>query len=399
MVPPFVGSSPATPAIFLDLMRKLPKIETLVIKIGSNIISREDGEVNLDFLNNLSKVISKIKESITNIVIVSSGAVACGFRTLGFSKKPKDIIDKQACAAVGQTKLIQCYENLFLQHNINVAQVLVTKDDLSNRRRYLNARYTLRRLFEFGIVPIINENDSVVVEELKFYENFGDNDNLSALVAGLISADLLLILSDVEGLYDSDPTLNKDAKLIHEVKYFNEDLLSLAGNSLNGVGTGGMRSKILAAKKALEAGCFVGIISGKDTENINRFLSGQDVGTFFSLTVDSKTMKKHWLAYAAIPKGEIFIDHGAVKALLNNKSLLPSGIVKISGKFNVGDVVKIVNLNGAEIARGKVRYPHYDLEKIKGKNSSEIYDILGYKFADEVVHRGDMVYVDDMAKL
>lgn len=380
-------------------MRKLPKIETLVIKIGSNIISKSDGEVNLDFLDNLSKVVSKIKRDIKNIVIVSSGAVACGFRTLGFSRKPKDIIDKQACAAVGQTKLIQCYENTFLKHNIKVAQVLVTKDDLSNRRRYLNARYTLRRLFEFGVVPIINENDSVVVEELKFYENFGDNDNLSALVAGLISADLLLILSDVEGLYDSDPTLNKGAKLISEVTYFNENLLNLAGNSLNGVGTGGMRSKILAAKKALEAGCLVGIISGKEPENISRFLDGEDIGTFFSLKVDPKTKKKHWLAYAAIPKGEIVVDEGAVKALLSNKSLLPSGIVGVSGKFNVGDVVKILDLNNKEIARGKVRYPHYDVEKIKGRNSGEIYDILGYKFADEVVHRDDMVYVDDIVNL
>lgn len=372
-------------------MRNLPEINTLIIKIGSSILTDVSGEVNLKFVNALSEVISRVKKEIKNVVIVSSGAVACGFKTLGFDKKPKDIIDKQACAAVGQSKLIQCYENAFLKYGINVGQVLITKDDFSNRRRYLNARYTIRRLLEFGVVPIINENDSVVIDELKYYETFGDNDNLSALVAGLLSADLLLILSDVNGLYDMDPSQHESANLISEVKYFNEDLLNLGGNSVSGVGTGGMRSKLLAAKKALDAGCLVGIISGKNPENIEKFIHNHDVGTFFSLINDPKSKKEHWLAYATIAKGEIYIDNGAVYALMSNKSLLPSGIVDISGTFNIGDIVKVVNLEGVEIARGKVRYSASDLKKIKGKKTSQIYDILGYKFADEVIHIDDMV--------
>ncbi|UOD34438.1 glutamate 5-kinase [Deferribacteraceae bacterium V6Fe1] len=372
-------------------MRNLPKIDTLIIKIGSSILTDVDGEVNLKFISSLSEVISRIKQEVKNVVIVSSGAVACGFKTLGFVKKPKEIIDKQACAAVGQSKLIQCYENAFLKFGINVGQVLITKDDFSNRRRYLNARYTIRRLLEFGVIPIINENDSVVIDELKYYETFGDNDNLSALVAGLLSADLLLILSDVEGLYDKNPSQCESAKLISEVKYFNDELLNLGGDSVSGVGTGGMKSKLLAAKKALDAGCLVGIISGKDPENIEKFLNNQEVGTFFGLINDRKSKKEHWLAYATISKGEIFVDNGAVHALMSNKSLLPSGIVDISGGFNIGDIVKIVNLEGVEVARGKVRYSASDLKKIKGKKTSQIYDILGYKFADEVIHIDDMV--------
>ncbi|MDK2791911.1 MAG: glutamate 5-kinase [Deferribacteres bacterium] len=391
LVPPFVGSSPAAPAIFNIIMRNLPEINTLVIKIGSSILTGSTGEVNLEFIQNLSDTIIKIKQRVKNIVIVSSGAVACGFKVLGFERKPKDIIDKQACAAVGQTRLIQCYESCFMKHGINVGQVLITKDDFSNRRRYLNAKYTIRRLFDFGVIPIINENDSVVIDELKYYETFGDNDNLSALVSGLLSADLLLILSDVEGLYDKNPAVDKNAKLISEVKYFNEELLNLGGDSVSGLGTGGMRSKLLAAKKALDAGCLVGIVSGKDTKNIERFLNNEEVGTFFGMVSDRKSKKQHWLAYATIAKGEIIIDDGAVNALYNNKSLLPSGIVDITGRFNIGDIVRVVNLERVEIARGKVRYSFEDLKKIMGKKSSQIAEILGYKLADEVIHIDDMV--------
>ncbi len=373
-------------------MRKLPSVNTLVIKIGSNIITNQVNGINESFIAELAESISKLRSSIENIIIVSSGSVAAGFKYLGYKSKPKDIIDKQACAAVGQTKLIQIYENQFSRFNVNVAQILLTKDDLSNRRRYLNARYTLRKLLEHGNIPIINENDSVVVDELKYIESFGDNDNLSALVAGLISADLLLILSDVNGLYDKDPSVNKDAKLISEVKYVDDEMLSYAGNSVSEIGTGGMKSKIKAAKKALDAGCYVGIINGKNPENIISFLDKSNIGTFFSHIEDPKTKKKLWLAYATIPKGDIIIDDGADRAIKEHKkSLLPSGVCDVNGRFGVGEIVRIVNCSGAEVGRGKVRYSSGDLKKIMGKKTSEIFHILGYKFSDEIIHRDDMV--------
>lgn len=373
-------------------MRILPKLETVIIKIGSSIISHSDGDVNTFFLSSLSEVVYELKKNIKNVVIVSSGAVACGFKVIGFKTRPKDIIDKQACAAVGQARLILRYEEVFEKYGLKVAQVLITKDDLSNRRRYLNARYSIRRLLEFGVVPIINENDSVVVEELKYYENFGDNDNLSALVAGLLSGDLLLILSDVDGLYTKNPLTNQDAVLIKEVNYLDDAMLSLGGDSVSGLGTGGMKSKLVAAKKALDAGCMVGIINGKEPENILKFINGQEIGTCFNLSNDTKSKKEHWIAYAATVKGEIVVDDGAVLALTNNKSLLPSGILSVNGKFSIGDVVKITTVSGREIGRGKVRYSIVDVNKIKGKKSSEIYDLLGYKFTDEIIHRNDIVF-------
>lgn len=375
-------------------MRILPKLDTVIVKIGSSIISHRDGDVNTLFLSSLSEVVHELKKNIKNVVIVSSGAVACGFKVIGFKTKPKDIIDKQACAAVGQARLILRYEEVFEKYDLKVAQVLITKDDLSNRRRYLNARYSIRRLLEFGVVPIINENDSVVVEELKYYENFGDNDNLSALVAGLLSGDLLLILSDVDGLYTKNPLTNEDAVLIKEVNYLDDAMLSLGGDSVSGIGTGGMKSKLVAAKKALDAGCMVGIINGKEPENILKFINGQEIGTSFNLSTDTKSKKEHWIAYAATVKGEIVVDDGAVSALTNNKSLLPSGILSVNGKFSIGDVVKITTLSGHELGRGKVRYSIVDVNKIKGKKSSEIYGLLGYKFADEIIHRDDMVFTE-----
>jgi len=373
-------------------MRKLPEINTLVVKIGSNILVDENEGVSLSFIEGLVSSLSKIKHKVKNIVIVSSGAVGAGFKLLGFDSRPRDIADKQACASIGQTKLMWFYDSEFKKHNINVGQVLITRDDFSNRRRYLNARYTIRRLLELGAVPIINENDTVVVHELKNIESFGDNDNLSSLVAGLINADMLLILSDVDGLYDKNPTEYDDAELMSEVKYVDEDMIGAAGESVSGIGTGGMRSKVKAASKALSAGCYVGIINGKDTENINRFISGEEVGTFFSHIEDPMNRRKLWLAHAAEVKGSVVVDDGAVNALINNKkSLLATGISGVSGSFGIGDVISVYDKSGNEIARGKSRYTSGDVKKIRGRKSSEIFDILGYKLSDDVIHRDDLV--------
>jgi glutamate 5-kinase len=373
-------------------MRNLPKINTLVVKVGSNIVTDKDKGINLDFVSGIAETLCNIKKTIPNIVLVSSGAVGAGFKILGFKSRPENISDKQACAAVGQARLIWQYDKEFEKFGITPAQILITKDDFANRRRYLNARYTIRTLFEKNVVPIINENDSVVIEELKFIENFSDNDNLSALVSGLIGADMLLILSDVDGLYDSDPTVCPDAQRISEVKYIDEKLLDLAGDSVSGVGTGGMKSKLEAAGKALDAGCQVGIINGRNLESVEAFLNGEDVGTFFSHIEDPLNRRKHWIAYAAGVCGEIHVDDGAVKALVDRKkSLLPSGMTKVVGEFGIGDVVSVIAPDGREIARGKARYVSEDMKKLTGKKSSDIFDVLGYKFTDEVIHRDDMV--------
>ncbi len=376
-------------------MRKLPKINSLVIKIGSSIITDENHNINEGFLSSLAENISKIKPLVKNVTIVSSGAVAAGFKVLGFEHRPTNINDKQACAAVGQARLMWYYEKAFSEFNLHTAQILITKDDFSNRRRYLNAKYTLRILLEKGIVPIINENDSVVVDELKYVESFGDNDNLSALVASLIQADLLMILSDVDGLFDKNPLNNDDAKLISDIKFINQELLEAAGKSVSEVGTGGMKSKILAVKKAMDSGCYVGIINGKKPENIVKFLKGENIGTFFYHSEDPVSKRKHWIAYAAIPQGRLIIDKGAEKALVDNKkSLLASGIKKSEGNFNIGDVVTIQNEDNIELARGKVRYNCHDIQRIIGKKSTEIFKILGYHFGDEIIHRDDLVISD-----
>jgi glutamate 5-kinase len=375
-------------------MRNLPEINTLVVKVGSSLLASDKG-VNEVFINNIAKELSYIKEKIPHIILVSSGAVAAGFKTLGYSEKPKDIIDKQVCAAVGQAKLIWFYEQAFEKYNIPVAQVLFTKDDFANRRRFLNVRYSLRKMLKLGILPIINENDIVVIDELKYVETFGDNDNLSALVAGLIEADLLLILSDVNGVYYEDPKTTINPRLVDNVVSINKLLKEIKLTTSSPLGTGGMKSKILAAKKALSSGCSVGIINGNDLSNIRRFLKGENIGTYFNCAKKNHRLSKMWLAYATITKGNIVIDDGAVKAIMNDKSLLPGGIISVNGRFNIGDVVVLTDKRGFEIARGKVRYPSQDVAKIAGVKSNEIYDKLGYKYSDEVIHRDDLIVTLD----
>ena len=367
-------------------------IKTLIIKIGSSILSGDDLGINSARIASLVYHIAKLKKTIPNIIIVSSGAVASGFKLLGFPSRPQDIVDKQASAAVGQARLIWTYEQAFAQYNINVAQVLLTKDDLSNRKRFLHARQALKRLLELNVIPIINENDTIIVDELKYIESFGDNDNLGALVAGIVDGDLLLILSDVDGLYTSDPSKDKNASIIHKVEYINDDIMDSAGGSISSVGTGGMKSKLQAAKKALEAGCEVAIIRGMEPENIERFFKEDNVGTYFYQSITSIKKRKFWIGYAAIPKGAIIIDNGACSALLNNKSLLAKGVIGVNGKFQAGDVVSIIN-NNKEIAKGKIRYSVGDINKIMGAASSEIYNILGYKVSDEIIHKDDLLII------
>jgi glutamate 5-kinase len=355
------------------MIRTLPKINNLIIKIGSNILVGDDNGINEERVRQIVNVIVRLKAEIPKITIVSSGAIAAGFKLLGFNTRPKEIIDKQACASVGQARLMWYYEQAFVKHNVHAAQILITKYDFSNRRRYLNARATLTRLLDLGAIPIINENDAVVVNELKYVESFGDNDNLSALVAGLIEADMLLILSDVDGLYTANPTTDPTAKLLHNIDTLDSDTMALAGGAESAVGTGGMRSKLAAAAKALSAGAYVAILNGKEPENMEKFLAGELVGTFFSSPIPSADRKKLWLSYATIPQGTLTVDDGAKIALTErHSSLLPSGVIEVNGRFHVGDVVNVVDIEGEPIAVGKIRYSAEELIKIKGLKSADV---------------------------
>jgi glutamate 5-kinase len=372
-------------------MRKLPKVNSLVIKIGSNILADSDKGINEERVKRIADVIAELRADIPNISVVSSGAIAAGFKTLGFEKRPKEIIDKQACAAVGQAKLMWYYEQAFAVHGLHVAQVLLTKYDFSSRKRYLNASATIKRLQTLNVTPIINENDTVVANELKYVESFGDNDNLSALVASGIEADMLLILSDVNGLYTADPSRDPEAVLIKNVNKIDDAILKAGGGSSSNVGTGGMQSKLTAAAKAVSAGCGVAIINGRDPENIKRILAGEDVGTYFK-PERTDAAKKRWLLHATIPQGKVIIDAGAQSALLEaQSSLLASGIAAVEGEFHKGDIVKVLNQDGREIAIGKVRFSASDLQKIKQKRSAEIAEILGLKKVSAIViHRDEI---------
>lgn len=354
-------------------------------------------EVQSQYLASLASQIAKLKAQIPNIIIVSSGAIAAGFKLLGFPTRPKDIADKQACAAVGQARLMWQYDEAFGAHGIQVAQILLTKDDLANRKRFYYARTTLERLLTLGVIPIINENDSLLVDELKYIETFGDNDNLAALVAGMMDADLLLILSDVNGLYTADPSKDASAKAIHEVSDI-DSVLPLAKSSSSGVGTGGMNSKLNAAKKALKMGCDVAIIGGSDTENIKKFFAKEVIGTYFKSQEAGIKKRNLWLEYATIPKGALTLDEGATIAVKSRKSLLAKGVIKCEGEFHAGEVIALLDSSGAQLGVGKARYSGAEVRKIIGKDSKEFARILGRTLGDEVVHSNDISMSENASK-
>ena len=364
-------------------------MKRLVIKIGSNILASAEHGLNIKRLQALTKDISDIVDKGYETVIVSSGAIAAGLKKLGLKEKPKDIKLKQAAAAIGQSSLMWAYEQGFSNFNKKVAQVLLTRDDITNRLRYINAKNTLFTLLSYGIIPVINENDPVAVEEIKF----GDNDMLAALVAGLVEAEMLVILSDVDGLYTKDPK-HKDAEFIDTVDEITPDIEKIAGDRGSAVSTGGMYSKVLAAKQATDHGIPVVIMSGKKSGLITAFLNGEKTGTYFKPKKERLSSKKGWIAYGIKSKGVIYLDEGAVSALTNQcKSLLPSGIIKVEGIFNIGDAVNCVSKEGKKVAKGLTNYSSKDVDLIKGKKTSEIEKILGYKYSDEVIHRDNIVVV------
>jgi glutamate 5-kinase len=368
--------------------RLLTPVKRVVIKIGSGVITSPEG-LNFAQVEHLSEAMCRLHKQGYEVIVVSSGSVAAGKRDLGISGRPQSIPLKQAAAAVGQSRLMRSYRSVFRNNGENVAQILLTRDDLSNRRRYLNARNTIMTLLEYGIIPIINENDTVVVDEIRF----GDNDNLSSMVASLVEANLLLILSDVDGLFDKDPGRHPDATLLHEVEHITPEIEAMAGKTTTTLGTGGMVTKLKAAKRATRYGIATAIINGLKPDNLARFFAAEDIGTFFLPTSTPMTSKKHWIAFARKLRGKIIVDAGACRAICEEgKSLLPSGIIGVEGGFDRGDSVCLCNEKREEFARGITNYTQNEISRILGHKSAEITGILGYKYSDEIVHRDNLVF-------
>lgn len=362
------------------------RVRRVVVKVGSNILSAPGG-LNLDIVTALSRQIHDLMESGKEVILVSSGAVAAGMGRLGLEKRPVEIPKRQATAAVGQAGLIMEYEKAFEAFGKSVAQVLLTSEDLANRKRFLNARNTLNTLMDWGILPIVNENDTVIVDEIKF----GDNDNLSAMIALLMDADLLINLTDIDGLYTEDPRYSDTAELISEVDAITRKLEGLAGDTLGRFGTGGMATKIRAAKKTMLAGIPMVIARGSLPNILSDLFQGKPLGTFFIPKATRLRSRKCWIAFNLKPKGALFLDDGAVQAVLSRgKSLLPGGIRRVDGEFAMGAPVSIMTLKEEVVGIGLCNYASADVRKIMGQKTSQIKDALGYKPYDEVVHRDNL---------
>ncbi len=372
-----------------DLLKSARRI---VIKIGSGVLTGDDG-LNMSVMDDLTADMSVLRKSGIEIVLVSSGAIAAGIRKLGMTRRPRSVSEQQATAAVGQGNLIRAWENAFEKHGHKVGQVLLTRDDLTHRRRYLNARNTIFTLLSWDIVPIVNENDTVVVDEIKF----GDNDNLSAMVTNLSESDLLINLTNIDGLFDKDPRDHEDACLISVVEKVDRRITQFAGAIPGFLGRGGMGSKIRAAKKVALAGVPTLIANGLKPGIIRHLLEGRCEGTLFLPEPVSLCSRKHWIAFTKAPKGEILIDRGAEIAIVEKgKSLLPSGIKEVRGQFSLGNSVLLVNEDGESVAVGMVSYHSGNIRKIMGAKSAEIESILGFKHDDEVIHRNNLVLTKHM---
>ncbi|MBI3784938.1 MAG: glutamate 5-kinase [Deltaproteobacteria bacterium] len=371
--------------------RLLRRVRRAVVKIGSSILSGKEG-INRERLRSLAGEICAIHASGISVMVVSSGAVAAGMVRLGMKEKPKAVPQRQAAAAVGQIDLMALYEEYFAAHRTQVAQILLTHDDLANRNRYLNARHTVETLFQARVVPVANENDTVVTEELR---NFGDNDNLSALIAGLVEADVLVLLSDVTGLFTKNPRAHADAELVHTIEDIDREV-AFSFDGQGPLGTGGMASKFAAARKAAHAGIPTIIADGMNEGVLPAvFDLKRTVGTLIVPKEDRLNSRKHWIAYTLKPTGTITVDAGACDAIVQRgRSLLPKGVKRVDGKFGPGECVSCVGPSGREFARGLVSYGAIELDKIKGLHSGGIEGALGYKLTDEVIHRNDLVLTE-----
>jgi glutamate 5-kinase len=363
----------------------------VVVKIGSNVLTENNG-LNVTFIRSITRQICRLIDDGREVILVSSGAMASGVKKVGLTKRPDELPQRQAVAAVGQAGLIMAYEKAFGRHHKKVAQILLTSEDLSNRKRYLNARNTLYTLLSWHVVPIINENDTVSVEEIKF----GDNDNLAAMITLLMDADILINLTDIEGLFDKDPRIHDDAQLIPMVTTITKNTEQYASEIAGALGTGGMISKIRAARKVNSAGIPMVIAKGDSTGILTKLFSDKARGTFFVPKKERLTSRKCWIAFSLKPHGAIKIDDGAAEAILNNgKSLLPSGIIAVEADFNIGAPVEFRNRKNEILGIGLANYSADDIRKIMGLKSNQIKGVLGHKSYDEVVHRDNLVITCD----
>jgi glutamate 5-kinase len=360
----------------------------LVVKVGSGLITTPTAGADQARIDALADDIAAVRRG-RDVVLVSSGAIVTGVARLALRQRPQSIPEKQAAAAVGQSALMWHYEAAFKRHQVLVGQVLLTAEDIADRARYLNARNTLAALLRLGVLPIVNENDTVAVEEIKV----GDNDTLSALVASLIDADLLVLLTDVDGLYTSDPRLDAGARKIDTVDAVTDDITRLVWDRPGLVSVGGMATKLAAGQKAAAAGIPMVIASGRQPGTLPRLLAGEPVGTYFAPRPDRLTARKRWIAFAVPPQGRLTVDAGAYQALTRQgRSLLPSGLVAVEGDFAAGDIVAVLTEHdGREFARGLVNFDAAECRKIRGAKTREIEERLGYRSFDEVIHRDNLV--------
>ena len=368
--------------------RALSRIRRLVVKVGSGLITAPgqgpDGKRIAALAADIAAAVGERRE----VALVSSGAIVTGMARLGLPARPRSIPEKQAAAAVGQSALMWHYEQAFKKHGVQVGQVLLTGQDVADRGRYLNARNTLLALMDFGVLPIVNENDTVAVDEIKV----GDNDNLAALVAHLIDADLLILLTDVDGLYTGDPRRDPEARRLETVQTITADIRRLVFDREGDVAVGGMSTKLEAAEKAGASGIPMIIASGHEAGVVARILGGEALGTYFQPRDDRLAARKRWIGYAVRPRGRLTVDAGAKKALTERgKSLLPSGLVDVSGDFQAGEVVALAETGGVDFARGLVNYDAAELRKIRGAKTADIERALGYKGLGEVIHRDNLV--------
>lgn len=368
---------------------KLAKAKRIVIKVGSSTITYPNGKVNYEKIEKLARIMADLQNSGHEMILVSSGAGAVGVGRLKFEGKPKDMPGKQACAAVGQGILMHIYERLFAEYGQTVAQVLLTRADTLDRHHYANSRNTFQKLLEWGVIPVVNENDVVAIDEFKI----GDNDNLSALVAGIVDADVDILLSDVDGLYTANPQSHPDARLISEVPEITPELEAMAGGAGSKNGTGGMITKIQAAKVANSSGIALVIASGEDPEVLRQILRGDAVGTLFVPHISHLQARKQWLAFGAKVEGALIVDAGLEKALKQKGScsILPVGIKAVGGDFESGVTVSVADEKGHELARGLVNYDAQEIRKILGKKTGDVESVLGYIHTDEVIHRDNLV--------
>ena len=366
---------------------RLATAKRFVVKVGSALVTNNGSGLDLGAINDWARQIAQLRSQGREIVLVSSGAVACGVQRLGWDRRPKTVHEKQAAAAVGQAGLVEAYEAAFSKHGLRTAQILLTHDDLADRKRYLNARSTLTTLLELGVVPIINENDTVVTDEIKF----GDNDTLGALVANLIEAEALIILTDQKGLYTADPRKDPSATLIQEATAGDESLEAMAGGAGSRVGTGGMITKVIAAKRAARSGAHTAIASGHETDPIIRLAAGEPVGTLLVSQTQPLAARKQWLADHLQLAGRLILDAGAVDALRAGKSLLPIGVTAVEGEFERGAAVACISPEGREIARGLSNYGSGEARLIARKTTADIETILGYVDEPEIIHRDNLI--------